>query len=210
MPLAHTVLDEMSAHPLMRSLWQPRLLKALEWVEQEVLRQQTEGRAVLGTEIKGGMEFDGIRVHGRADRIDRSADGSLAIVDYKTGKPPSARMVEEGFALQLGLIGLIAERGGFDGVAGSPERFEYWSLSKRPRGQDFGYSEEPILEDRKKSGIPRDEFLDRTAAYLTDAIARWIKGREPFTARLNPDYPGYADYDQLMRLDEWQSRGDDA
>jgi ATP-dependent helicase/nuclease subunit B len=210
MPLAHTVLDEMSAHPLMRSLWQPRLLKALEWVEQEVLRQQTEGRAVLGTEIKGGMEFDGIRVHGRADRIDRSADGSLAIVDYKTGQPPTARMVEEGFAMQLGLIGLIAERGGFDGVAGSPERFEYWSLSKRPRGQDFGYSEEPILEDRKKSGIPRDEFLDRTAAYLTDAIARWIKGREPFTARLNPDYPGYADYDQLMRLDEWQSRGDDA
>ena len=32
-------------------------------------------------------------------------------------------------------------------------------------------------------------------------------GEEPFTARLNPDLPGYNDYDQLMRLDEWQGRG---
>lgn len=208
-PLAHEVLDEMSAHPLMRSLWQPRLLKALEWVEEEVLRQQAMGRAVLGTEIKGGMTFDGIRVHGRADRIDRLPDGSLGIVDYKTGKPPSPRMVEEGFALQLGLIGLIAQEGGFEGIAGAPARFEYWSLSKRPRGQDFGYAEEPILQGAKKRGVPRDEFLERTEVFLGDAIRRWIKGREPFTARLNPDYPGYADYDQLMRLDEWQSRGDD-
>lgn len=209
LPLAHAVLDEMSAHPLMRSLWQPRLLKALEWVEDEVLREGGEGRAVLGTEIKGGMTFDGIQVHGRADRIDKLADGSLAVVDYKTGKPPTPRMVEEGFALQLGLIGLIARDGGFDGVAGEPERFEYWSLSKRPRGQDFGYVEEPILEGAKKRGVPRDEFLERTEVFLGDAIRRWIKGTEPFTARLNPDYPGYADYDQLMRLDEWQSRGDD-
>ena len=209
-PLAHQVLDEMSAHPLTRSLWQPRLLKALEWVEAEIALQRRDGRAVLGTEVRGEMLFDGIRLHGRADRIDRLADGGLAIVDYKTGKPPSPRMVEEGFALQLGLVGLIARAGGFADIAGDPERFEYWSLSKRPRGQDFGYWEEPILEGAKKRGVPREEFLERTEGYLRDAIGRWIKGREPFTARLNPDYPGYADYDQLMRLDEWQSRGDEA
>ena len=119
-------------------------------------------------------------------------------------------MVEEGFALQLGLVGLIAHAGGFADIAGEPERFEYWSLSKRPRGQEFGFWEEPILEGAKKRGVPRDEFLERTEFFLRDAIGKWIKGREPFTARLNPDYPGYADYDQLMRLDEWQSRGDDA
>ena len=38
----------------------------------------------------GAMTFDGVHVHGRADRIDRLADGSLAIIDYKTGTPPSA------------------------------------------------------------------------------------------------------------------------
>ena len=31
----------------------------------------------------------GVRLGGKADRIDRLADGGLAIVDYKTGQPPS-------------------------------------------------------------------------------------------------------------------------
>ena len=56
----------------------------------------------------------------------------------------------------------------------------------------------------------RDEFLAETERYLIDAIDRWIKGSEPFTARLNPDLGGYNDYDQLMRLDEWQGREDKA
>ena len=43
---------------------------------------------------------------------------------------------------------------------------------------------------------------------LLDAIDKWIKGDEPFTARLNPDLGGYNDFDQLMRLDEWQARGE--
>jgi len=47
--------------------------------------------------------------------------------------------------------------------------------------------------------------------YLDHALDTWILGDAPFTARLNPDLPGYADFDQLMRLDEWfASMGDDA
>jgi ATP-dependent helicase/nuclease subunit B len=34
-------------------------------------------------------------------------------------------------------------------------------------------------------------------------LGKWILGGEPFTARLNPQFAGYDDYDQLMRLDEW-------
>jgi ATP-dependent helicase/nuclease subunit B len=37
--LADLHLAEMRAHPLMRALWRPRLLKALEWVEATVLRR---------------------------------------------------------------------------------------------------------------------------------------------------------------------------
>ncbi|WP_288484365.1 double-strand break repair protein AddB [uncultured Novosphingobium sp.] len=200
---AETVMDEMSAHPLMRALWRPRLLAGLDWIGEEIASQRGEGRVGLATEADGAIDWRGVRLHGRADRIDRCADGSLAVVDYKTGQPPSARRVEEGFALQLGLIGLIASRGGFKDIAGEAERFEYWSLAKRPGQDRFGYSAEPVLEGPKKSGIPRDRFLAETARYLDDALDRWILGDEPFTARLNPDLPGYADYDQLMRLDEW-------
>lgn len=211
-PLAERALAQMSAHPFMRSLWRPRLLAALGWIEDEQDRLAGEGRDVAAFECWGETRVEGVRIFGRADRIDRLADGTLAIVDYKTGTPPSGRMVQEGFALQLGLIGLIAQEGGFrdkDGklrVEGDPSRFEYWSLARDPKGGGFGFMREPILEGRRKSGIPREDFLPETRRFLEEAIARWILGTEPFTARLNPDLPGYADYDQLMRLEEWQGR----
>lgn len=211
--IARTELDKMSAHPLMRSLWWPRLQAALEWIDEEIVRQAAEGRKVITTEAKGAVTMHGVKIHGRADRIDGLPDGSIAVVDYKTGGPPKAKQVEEGFALQLGLIGLMAREGAFKGVSGEAERFEYWSLGKdKKRDNGFGYVEEPVRDpgSKKKSGPMREEFLAETERYLVDAIDKWIKGSEPFTARLNPDLGGYNDYDQLMRLDEWQGREDKA
>ena len=201
-------LAVMQAHPLVRSLWWPRLERALEWIDAEIAAQASDGRQVLKTEIKGEMRVRGVRVHGQADRIDRMGDGTLAIVDYKTGAPPSRRRVKDGFALQLGLIGLIAAAGGFPDISGDPEWFEYWSLAKRPRteGGVFGYTFAPFKTDRA-DGLEREDFLDASAAKLDEAIARFILGDEPFAASLQPDLYGYNEYDQLMRLDEWQARG---
>ncbi|PLK26271.1 double-strand break repair protein AddB [Novosphingobium sp. TH158] len=205
--IADEELAKMSAHPLVRGLWWPRLIAGLEWIEARIAAQSAEGRRVLASEVKGHITFKGVKIKGRADRIDALADGTLAVVDYKTGGAPSGSMVQNGFALQLGLIGLMARDGAFEGVAGEPTRFEYWSLQKdKGSANGFGVMSEPVLEGRKKSGIPREDFLPETERFLTDAIDRWIKGSEPFTARLNPAVPGYADYDQLMRLDEWQGR----
>ena len=204
-PLAERMFDEMSAHPFMRAMWKPRLIDALLWIEEETDRLAGEGREVLAIERKGEIVVDGIRVHGRADRIDKLANGTLAVVDYKTGKPPSGTMVAEGYALQLGLIGLIAQQGGMEGVSGEPVKFEYWSLG-RNKDRGFGYMDSPVLEGRKKSGLPPGEFLPKTESFLNESIAKWILGSDPFVARLNPDLPGYSDFDQLMRLDEWQGR----
>ncbi|MBF9149993.1 PD-(D/E)XK nuclease family protein [Novosphingobium jiangmenense] len=204
-PLAERMFDEMSAHPFMRAMWKPRLLDALLWIEEETDRLAGEGREVLAVERKGEIMVDGIRIHGRADRIDRLADGTLAVVDYKTGTPPSGKMVAQGYALQLGLIGLIAREGGMQDVAGEPSRFEYWSLG-RNKDKGFGYVKSPIKETARQTGLELKEFLPETERFLREAIARWLLGSEPFTARLNPDLPSYTDYDQLMRLDEWQGR----
>ncbi|PKB25663.1 ATP-dependent helicase/nuclease subunit B [Novosphingobium kunmingense] len=207
--IADAELRTMQAHPLVRALWWPRLARALDWIDAEVARLAAdEGRSVALSEKDGAMEVDGVRVFGRADRIDRRADGKLVVVDYKTGSPPSGRMVQEGFALQLGVLGLIARDGGFAQAVGDPDGFEYWSLGKDPKNDSFGYVAEPVLEGQKKSGLPRAEFLYTIETYLREAIVRWIKGDEAFTARLNPDIGGYNDYDQLMRLDEWQTRAD--
>lgn len=203
------MLAEMSAHPFTKATWQPRLVRALEWVAAETARLAGEGREPVLWEKFGSIEVDGIKVHGKADRIDRIDGERLAIIDYKTGAPPTNSQVENGFNLQLGVLGLIAAGGGFEGLAGTPERFEYWSLGRSKDSETgFGYSAEPIKEGRKLTGLPRDEFLARTEDFLRDALAKWILGNEPFVARLNPDLPSYGDYDQLMRLDEWQARGD--
>ncbi len=207
--IAAEELATMQAHPVVRSLWWPRLAKGLEWIDARISRDRAEGRVVLVSEGRGEMTFGGVRVHGRADRIDCKADGALVVVDYKTGKPPSGKQVKDGFALQLGTLGLIAAAGGFAGVSGEPDGFEYWSFGKSDKSETgFGYVQEPVAEGRR-AGIPRAEFLSETARYLGEAIDLWIKGDAPFTARLNPDLGGYNDYDQLMRLDEWQARGED-
>lgn len=207
--LAQQELAKMQAHVVTRGLWWPRLSRALEWIDQQIAKDRGEGREVLASEIKGEFTLAGVKVHGRADRIDRRADGRLVVVDYKTGKPPSGGQVRDGFALQLGTLGLIAAAGGFKDVSGMPNGFEYWSFGKDDKSATgFGYVHEPVAEGRK-TGIPRDEFLTETQRYLLEAIDKWIKGDEPFTARLNPDLGGYNDYDQLMRLDEWQARGEE-
>lgn len=200
-------------HPLFRALWQPRLIAALERFEQWIAEDAVEkGRTVLASEIDGEMTFDGVKVKGRADRIDRLADGSLVIVDYKTGVPPTKPQVIAGYALQLGLLGLIAQHGRFadkDGghvVTGNPTRFEYWSLGKVWKEEGFGYWQTPIKEGNAKTGLLPEDFLPHHADKLAEAISLFIKGRKPFIARENPDYKGYNEYDQLMRLEEWLVR----
>ncbi len=42
-----------------------------------------------GLELKLDVELGGVRVRGIIDRLDRTPEGELIVVDYKTGRPPS-------------------------------------------------------------------------------------------------------------------------
>lgn len=205
-PIMDRVMEETNAHPLLRALWEPRLLAALDWVAAEV---RGSDRKVLAVEddARGEFLFESVKVHGTADRIDRLPSGGLAIVDYKSGKPPSAAQVEAGFALQLGVLGLIAEAGGFTKAQGVPEAYEYWSLGKSDKSDTgFGYVETPLRVGAKRSGLAPEQLLPHTETKLREAVRDYIRGDKPFRARENPDYPAYSTYDQLMRLLEWLPR----
>jgi len=205
-PRAETLLRETAAHPVLRALWTPRLLEAIDWVAAAVAADQEAGRQPILAEMKGAVEVAGIRLEGTVDRIDRLGDGSLAIVDWKTGKPPSKRAVAEGYSMQLGLLGLIAESGGFEGVSGKPTIFEYWSLAA---GKDstLGYRTSPVGLNGKGEGIDPADFTALSARVLADAVETYLRGGAAFTAKLHPEHAPYGDYDQLMRLDEWYGRG---
>lgn len=200
-PRAEALLRQSSAHPLMRALWQPRLIEAIDWIAAEVAKNRSAGRRPLRAEAWGEIELAGVRLHGIADRIDRLGDGGLAIVDYKTGMPPGPMAVAEGYSMQLGLLGLIAERGGFEGIEGRPSAFEYWSLAKK--AGRLGYVASPV---GGRSGHDAADFTTRAARNFIGAAERWLTGDEPFTAKLHPEYAPYGEYDQLMRLDEWYGR----
>jgi len=206
LPRAEAFLAAANIDPLVKSLWRPRLLAGLKWVAAHNAALRDQGRGVIDTEKKGRITIDGVKLEGTADRIDWLADGTLGIVDFKIGQPPSASQVESGFALQLGLLGLIAERGGFEGLQAPVRAFEYWSLARARGGDGFGYADTPLKIGAKRVGLDPEEMIPVSEAYLREALARWIIGDEPFTAKLVPDQARFNDYDQLMRLDEWYGR----
>src|SRR6185295_75417 len=158
------LLQDQGIHPMLRALWAPRLLEAIDWIAELERDNQADGRRPLKAEADGEAAVAGVIVHGRADRIDRLADGGLAIIDYKTGAPPTQKAVDAGFALQLGLLGLIGRAGGFEGVSGDPTAFEYWSLA-RHKGT-FGRLMRPDKD------MDRGEFLERANVSFAEAVGR--------------------------------------
>ena len=124
-----------------------------------------------------------------------------SIIVYKTGMPPSQYAVAEGYSLQLCLIGLIADHGGFDEIDGIPRDFEYWSLAKK--NGSLGFVATPV---GGRGGIDPAEFTTIAARNFAAAAANWLTGDAPFIAKLHPEHAPYGDYDQLMRLDEWYGR----
>jgi len=86
---AEAALDALAADhpdrlgPRLRQLERERLLRAVHaWLEIE---DQRPAFTVVTVESRGEMALGGLRLRVRPDRVDRLHDGSLAIIDYKTG-----------------------------------------------------------------------------------------------------------------------------
>ena len=64
---------------------QRRLVRlASEWLE---LERQREPFSVFAVEDPRNLEIGGLRMRGRLDRVDETAQGERIVIDYKTGKP---------------------------------------------------------------------------------------------------------------------------
>jgi ATP-dependent helicase/nuclease subunit B len=196
-PRAEALLAEETIHPMLRALWAPRLLEAIDALAEVESRNRAGGRRPVDAEVTGETQIADVTVHGRVDRIDRLADGGLAIIDYKTGAPPSPKAIAEGFALQLGLLALIAKAGGFEDISGDPQEFEYWTLARRLLDKN------PV---RANKAMAPEEFLAHARTHFAAAAGEYLTGSRAFTAKLHPAYAPYGDYDQLMRLEEWYGR----
>ena len=77
-----------------------QLRQFFEWA------RSTEQPEVIETERRFELQVGPAKLAGRVDRIDRTGPDSVAIVDYKTGKPKSQEDADE--SLQLSLYALAA------------------------------------------------------------------------------------------------------
>ena len=187
--------------------WRPRLWRIAEWVaDTERDRRSTNALADLATEVKGSWELavpGGFRLTGRADRIERRADGTLAILDYKTGAPPSQTEVEAGFAAQLLLEAAMAEDGAFGEIAGTSVELAYWHLTG---GFEAGQVK-PLFKGRA------DGIADAVAGARVSLRALVEAFDDPDRAYLSQPHAGrvprFSDYGQLARVAEWDLSGDD-
>lgn len=156
-------------------------------------------------EIDGSLGFDApggaFKLTGKADRIDLLTDGGLAIIDYKTGKPPSKTDVAKGFEPQLPLEAAIAETGGFPGVpAVSASALIYWRLSG-------GSEADRPADATKPSDLPG--LAGETLAGLKRLIAAFDHVDTPYSATPPGPWSRFDPYAHLARAAEWSS-GEDA
>ncbi len=194
-------LSKPEAHKLLKALWLPQLRQACGWIESQIIALDGDGRKPRLAEAYGRTEIAGVTLIGQADRIDAMPENRLAIVDYKTGSPPSVKQASQGYALQLGLIGLLAARGGFKDLSGTPDTFEYWKLNRDQKTREFGGVAKASIGKEATETI-----IDHAERNLIGVIETWINGEEPFIPRLHPEWAKYGDYDQLSRLEEWYGR----
>lgn len=66
--------------------------------------------------------FTTVPIEGRIDRLDLARDGSprAAVIDFKTGRPPTAADVRAGLELQVVLYALAVEAGAVHGLEAAP------------------------------------------------------------------------------------------
>jgi ATP-dependent helicase/nuclease subunit B len=194
-------------YPEARAFWWPRFVRIARWfVTWEAGRRASAAR--LFAEIEGELKVPfgarTFRLRTRADRIEQLADGTFAIFDYKTGKPPTESQVRTGLSPQLTLEGAILRAGRFENVpAGSVAQFAYVAL----RGRDPAGDEEVIAF---KDGLTPDEHADRALTKLRGIIARFENEATPYRSLVSPMWKTrYGDYDHLARVKEWSAGAED-
>jgi ATP-dependent helicase/nuclease subunit B len=198
--------------PEARALWWPRFLRIAHWfAEWEAARRV--GIAAIDAEIRGEIKIplDNARIFtlsARADRIERRADGGYAILDYKTGQPPTGKQVRMGLSPQLTLEAAILREGGFANIdaGASISELAYVRLSgNNPPGEH-----RTVELKIKQSDTPQlpDDAADYARAQLEELIRRFENPDEPYRPLVLSMWTArYGDYDNLARVKEWSAAG---
>lgn len=201
-------LDDAALRPALAAWWRPRLRRIADWVaEAERDRRAMGPRTHIASEVMGewAVPCDGQPFHlrGRADRIERRPDGTLSILDYKTGVVPNTTVVEQGLAPQLPLEAAMAAAGVFgEAVQGHASELTYWHLTG---GFVPGEVHKLYREDPERIAAAVATAQEKLCAL----IHAFDNPGRAYVSRPSPGAaPRFSDYGQLARVAEW-SAGED-
>jgi len=195
----------LSEFPEVRAFWWPRFQRIAQWFAGfEAARRANVQK--LAIEIGGSIEIpfgkERFTLTVRADRIECLADGRYAILDYKTGAPPTDKQVQTGLSPQLTLEAAILRQGGFKGFPAGASVAEL--LYVRLRGGAIAGEERSVKFD----GSNPDDQADRALAALTKVLGQFADPSRPYYSLLHPMWSmHYGTYDHLARVQEWSLTG---
>jgi ATP-dependent helicase/nuclease subunit B len=198
--------------PEARALWWPRYLRIASWfagwererrLNVETIDAELDG--FISIPLEGGRSFT---LTARADRIEHRTDRTYAILDYKTGAPPTGKQVRMGLSPQLTLEAAILREGGFPGIdaVSSVSELLYVRLSgNNPPGKSI------LLELKLNKGdqaqLP-DDAADYARNELEKLVRRFEDEEQPYKSLAMSMWSNrYGRYDDLARIKEWSAGG---
>jgi ATP-dependent helicase/nuclease subunit B len=181
--------------------------EAALWVADLEARRRADGRAIhvetygeLTIPLPGGA----FTVTAKADRIEADPEGYGHILDYKTGKAPSADMVRVGFSPQLTLTAAILAAGGFAALGRlAPGDLTYLEVTgRKPAGRE---------EVRARAGDESAEAAARALEGLARLITTFDDPDRAYASRTAPQFVHHrhGDHDHLARVFEWSTSGEE-
>ncbi|MEL6693066.1 MAG: PD-(D/E)XK nuclease family protein, partial [Pseudomonadota bacterium] len=157
------------------------------------------------TEIRGEIEIDitgePFKLKGTADRIEARETGGVAILDFKTGRPPSEKQVRAGLSPQMPLQGLIARNGGYRNLGKAEvEALTYIRFGTGFEVQNIGdAAARSKIEAKSMADIIADAELG-----LLSVLTSFADPAHPYLSAPRPERVAYESaYTRLARRSEW-------
>ncbi len=186
-----------------KALWLRKFEKIATAFASQIALDYKQGRRLFDVEKDARVRISTtVELYAKADRIDKTPDHKLIVIDYKTGMPPSATDVLNGVEPQMATEAVIAHKGGYLKGA-SLDSLEYWHVS--------GAKNNPLNVQNalgKKGDV--GQFIEDALTGITNLANTYMENEQPYEA-----FPGgataedkegpctFCDYAGVCRYKDW-------
>ena len=183
-------------------------VKVVDWAR----KRRSEGWRLVGSEMVGRAHFADMdfELTTHADHIEAGPAG-YGVVDFKTGQPPTVKVVEAGFDLQLPLTALILKEGRMTPKGDAEAPIAAGPTTDMMYGRVRGTDDADLATDIVNSGkLNAEEMTQLARDTLKALVAEFDKPETAYHSQPRRQYTNdWGDYDHLARRGEWAVAGDD-